>query len=155
MFTRKLFMVWTGIFLLSSLFLLGQESWQISFPRILEYSNSGCLPEPMVPALEDQYPFCGDDWIGRSVQGSTLQISHYNATYNCCPTDISVRLVVAGNLLRLIEDEIMFGMPCPCLCCYDVTTIVGDLLPGTYEVEYCWDDRETGDECRRFTVQIE
>ena len=151
-------MVWIGIFLLSSLFLLGQESWQTSLPRILEYSNSGCLPEPIMTAtsaLEDQYPYCSDDWIGRSVQGSTLQITHYNATYNCCPDDIRVRLVVSGNLLRLIENEIIFGMPCPCLCCYDVTTTVGDLLPGAYKVEYCWDDYETGDECHSFTVQIE
>ena len=46
-------------------------------------------------------------------------------------------------MLKLTEREIL-TMPCWCLCCSDVEAIVVDLAPGTYTVEYCWDDWETG-----------
>jgi hypothetical protein len=119
-----------------------------------EYSNSGCLPSPSLTAEDDQYPFCGGDTMEITVEGHKIHIVHGNATYNCCPDDIEVTLVVEGTLLQLTETEIL-TIPCDCLCCYDVESTILDLWPGTYVVEYCWHDYETGDECHREEVVVE
>jgi len=112
------------------------------FPRIEEYSNSGCLPGSGINSSEDQYPWCSEDRIEISAEGDTIHVIHKNATYNCCPDDIEVSLSVEGNLLRLTEKEILTH-PCYCLCCYDVKSTIVDLPSGSYTLEYCWYDYET------------
>lgn len=112
----------------------------LPLPRISEYRNSGCQP-----GSRDDYPWCGEDEFELTVEGHTLYVVHQNATYNCCPDDIVVSLTVEGNLLRLTEEELL-TVPCDCLCCYDVETTVVNLAPGTYTVEYCWYDYESGDQ---------
>ena len=107
-------------------------------PYLQQYSNSGCLD-----GTRDDYPFCGDDAFELTLAGDTLHVLHANATYNCCPDDITVSLSVQGSLLRLTEEEIL-TMPCDCMCCYDVSVAVAGLAPGDYTVEYCWQDYETG-----------
>jgi hypothetical protein len=103
---------------------------------------------------DDPYPFCGGDAMEITVKARAIHIAHRNATYNCCPDDIEVALTVEGNLLRLSETEIL-TIPCSCLCCYDVESNIVDLWPGTYIVEYCWYDYETGDVCHTEEVEIE
>lgn len=112
-------------------------------PHIAAYSNSGCLPGADGSPLRDFYPCPGDDEIELTVQANTLHVVHRNATYNCCPDDIVISLLVQGNLLRLTEEEIL-TIPCFCLCCYEVEATVVGLASGTYTVEFCWDDYETG-----------
>ena len=87
------------------------------------------------------------------VEGRTLHVVHRNATYNCCPDEIRVDLMVAGRTLRLTEQEIL-TMPCFCLCCYDVQSTVAGLTSGTYTVEYCWEDWETGYACHTEEVSV-
>ena len=147
MFSRDLLPLWTGILMLSGMFLLGQEGWSTGSPRLGEYSNSGCLPPAETTAKEDPYPWCGGDEIEIVAEGQTIHVAHRNATYNCCPDDIEVTLTQDGNHLLLIEREVL-TTPCDCLCCYDVESTIVALLPGLYVVEYCWHDYETGDECR-------
>jgi hypothetical protein len=123
-------------------------------PSLEDYSNSGCLPSSPTDAAKDQYPWCGDDRIGLSVEGSILNIIHMNATYNCCPEAIEVSLSVEGNLLSLTEREVLAN-PCDCLCCYNVESTVVGLSPGSYIVEYCWEDYETaGRMCLREEIQV-
>ena len=112
------------------------------FPRIEEYSNSGCLPGSETNPTAYQYSICGEDQIEVVVENHLVRITHKNATYNCCPDDIEVSLWVAGNLLRLTEKEILTH-PCYCLCCYDVKSTIVDLPSGSYTLEYCWYDYET------------
>jgi hypothetical protein len=137
------------------MFLLGEEAWTPPSPRLAGYSNSGCLAgsDRAAEADQDQYPWCGGDEIEITVEDNTIRILHRNATYNCCPDDIRVTLSVQGNELRLTEEEVL-TTPCDCLCCYDVASAVADLLPGTYLVQYCWHDYETGEECRSEEVEI-
>ena len=79
---------------------------------------------------------------------------HFNATYNCCPDDIKVTLLVEGNKLKLIEEEIL-TTPCDCLCCYNIKTEITGLMPGEYTLEVCWDDWEThGKLCKTVTVVV-
>ena len=111
--------------------------------RIGDSSNSGCLTGPQ----GDPYPCPDDDEIEFTVEGTTLQVLHSNATYNCCPDDIAVSLSVEGTILRLTEEEILTD-PCYCTCCYEVEATVVDLAPGEYTVEFCWYDYETeGERC--------
>jgi len=124
------------------------QDFQIAFgsvlvPHIAAYSNSGCIRGTDGLPMRDFYPCPGDDEIDLTVVGSTLQVVHRNATYNCCPDDIVISLVVQGNLLKLTEEEIL-TFPCFCICCYEVQATVADLASGTYTVEFCWDDDETG-----------
>jgi hypothetical protein len=102
-------------------------------PKLEEYSHSGCRGGP----------WCDEDVFTLTVQGHTLHVLHSNATYNCCLTDITVSLTVTGNRLRFTEEEVLVT-PCFCLCCYEVESTVVNLASGTYVVEYCWDDYETG-----------
>lgn len=144
---------WGTLVLVCFLFLFTQNGC-IPEPQLEEYSNSGCLPDNQLAAEDDQYPFCGGDQMEIIVEGRTIHIVHRNATYNCCPDDIEVKLAVEGNSLLLTETEII-TTPCPCLCCYDVESTIVDLWPGVYVVEYCWHDYETGDECHTEEVVIE
>lgn len=112
------------------------------FPRVEKYSNSGCLPGSETDPSGYQYPGCGEDEIEVRVENYSIHIIHKNATYNCCPDDIKVSLLVEENVLRITETEVL-TTPCFCLCCYDVKSTIVDLHPGTYVVEYCWYDYET------------
>jgi hypothetical protein len=100
------------------------------------------LPGSEINSSEDQHPWCGEDQIEVIVEGDTIHLIHKNATYNCCPDDIEVSLSVEGNLLRLMEKEILTH-PCYCMCCYDVKSTIVDLPSGSYTLEYCWYDYET------------
>ncbi|UCE61213.1 MAG: hypothetical protein JSU63_05585 [Phycisphaerales bacterium] len=118
------------------------------------YENSGCLSQNPPGGRDDVYPYCGDDQMALTLNGNTLNILHENATYNCCPDDIVVSLVVDGMILRLTEDEIL-TFPCFCLCCYNVESSVVDLTPGIYTVEYCWYDEETQqDVCHSEVIEV-
>jgi len=107
-------------------------------PRLERYGDSGCLYE----GDGDLYWPCGEDEFVFTVVGRTLHTLHANATYNCCPDEIVVRLEVQGERLLFTEEEIL--PQCFCLCCYDVEATVVDLAPGEYTVEYFWFDYETG-----------
>lgn len=124
------------------------------FPRVEEYSNSGCLPGSETNPSGYQYPGCGEDEIEIVAENDSIHVIHINATYNCCPDDIEVSLLVEGNVLRITEREIL-TQPCYCLCCYDVKSTIVDLLPGTYVVEYCWYDYETSKkECYAEGIEV-
>jgi hypothetical protein len=107
-------------------------------PRVSEYANSGCKRDDVGPCEEG-------DMVEFTVDGSTLQVLHTNATYNCCPDDIVISLSIEGDVISLKEEEIL-TLPCYCVCCYDVEATVVDLAPGEYTVEFCWYDYETYEE---------
>jgi hypothetical protein len=102
-------------------------------PHVADYWNSGCLRD---------WP-CDEDEIQLIAEGDTLHVLHGNATYNCCPDDIVISVSIEENVLRFTEEEIL-TLPCDCMCCYDVGATVVDLASGTYTVEFCWLDYETG-----------
>ncbi|MHC4080516.1 MAG: hypothetical protein ACYS15_05645 [Planctomycetota bacterium] len=110
-------------------------------PHLVGYANSGCLPEGGGASP----PCAADDSFAFVVEGDRLTITHFDATYNCCPDDIEVVLEVGEWLLVLTETEIL-GMPCDCVCCFNVESAVEGLTPGEYTVEYTWWDYETGGE---------
>jgi len=115
-----------------------------SDPYLVDYYNTGCV----------QYPpdgFCEEDQFEFKVEDKTLFVKHTDALYNCCLDDIVVTLEVEGELLKLVEEEIL-TMPCWCVCCYEIWSVVKGLESGEYAIEYWWDNYWTGMEC--YTTEI-
>ena len=117
-------------------------------PVLKGYTNSGCLAnDSSVTTPNAAGLLCADDEIIVTVEGSLLKVTHKNATYNCCLTEIHTALTVIGRTLRLTETE-STPAPCKCLCCYESYAMIGNLAAGTYTVELCWQDQETqGQRC--------
>lgn len=111
-------------------------------PHVAASQRTDCKPGN--PDLD--YPGCGKDEFDFFVQAGGFQVTHRNIVYNCCLTDIQVTMEANGRYLRLTETEIP-GAPCDCMCCFDTTTTVEGLTPGTYTVEYCWLDDKSGQTC--------
>ena len=120
-------------------------------PYLSNYGDSGCLSR----SWDGMEPCDEPDGFQYTVTGYTLTIVHTNATYNCCPDEIFVGLVdTCDGYLKLVETEIL-TTPCDCNCCYDVSSTVAGLTPGTYLVEYCWFDYETWQEqCVSATITV-
>jgi len=115
--------------------------------RVGGYSNSGCLPGSEGARDPSTEPCTEDDQIELIPRPGTLDLIHWNATYNCCQDDIRVSFSIEGNMLRLTEEEIPPGGFCDCICCFNVDATVVNLMPGEYTVEYCWLDYEVGPRC--------
>ena len=123
-------------------------------PYIAGYSNSGCLPGDGGGRELDVGPCTEDDEIELIAGPGTLDVMHWNATYNCCPDDIVISLSVEGNVLELTEEEVLTN-PCYCICCYNVEATIAGLSPGLYTVQFCWYDWETqGESCHREEIVI-
>ena len=118
-------------------------------PHIGEQGHSDCLRTERTSDIGCEF----DDEIELTVAPGSLHVLHRNATYNCCLDDIVVRLMAQGHVLRFNETEVL-SMPCLCVCCYEVQATVINLAPGTYTVEYCWDDYD-GPELRCDVQEIE
>jgi hypothetical protein len=119
--------------------------------RVGSYSNSGCLGSRGQSSTE---PCVEDDVVEFAAGPATLDVTHWNATYNCCQDDIAVSASLVGNDLTLTEEEIPPGGLCDCICCFNVEATVVDLAAGTYSVEYCWLDYEQGTRCHTDDVVI-
>lgn len=120
-------------------------------PSVVGFSNSGCLQGPydgtQWPCDEDE------DEVELTLDGNTLHVVHRNAMHNCCATDIVVFSRSDGDVLRLTEEEILI-FPCFCNCCYDVEATVVGFLPGTYTVEYCWEEDELSAQCHMEEIVV-
>ena len=119
-------------------------------PLVVSSSKSGCLQDSNG---NTQWP-CDEDEIVLTLDGNTLHVVHRNATYNCCAANVVVFSAFGGDVLRLTEEEILI-FPCFCECCYDVEATVVGLLPGTYSVEYCWEDDELGEQCHTEEIVVQ
>jgi len=96
-----------------------------------------CVP---IRGYAQDYPWCSLlDEVYAEVDGSALTLHHDNATYNCCPDSFSYEVAVSNDTLLVGEFENLSD-PCRCLCCYDLSTTVEDLPPGTLHVVFRWLD---------------
>jgi hypothetical protein len=121
-----------------------------SAPYVGQYSNTGC--KELRPG--GQWPCPDPDRITFTPGAGTLHVLHENATYNCCVDEIVISAGLNGNVLTLVEGE-MLTIPCDCECCCDTQAEVVCLPPGTYTVEFHWFDPDTGQwECYVEVVQI-
>ncbi len=98
----------------------------------------------LASVAQAQYPWCEDmDQIYATVEDSTITVHHYFAAYNCCPDGFSYAVTRQGMRLNVSETEIL-TLPCPCLCCFNLTAEIAPVAPGAYTLAFHWYDYETG-----------
>jgi hypothetical protein len=85
-----------------------------------------------------QVEWC-DDYLYSSVQQGALTLFHNGSEYNCCPERFDYEVDVHGGQITVTETEIL-EMPCDCICCYDLSVKIEDLVPGAYTVVFRWYD---------------
>lgn len=90
----------------------------------------------LTSVLSAQEP-CTDS-ISAVIMGDTVIVYHTGAYYNCC-SKIEYTIVLHADTIDLIESET--GDPCDCLCCFDLSTTITNLVPGTYLVRVWNEDQ--------------
>ncbi|MCP4568847.1 MAG: hypothetical protein GY841_14815 [FCB group bacterium] len=74
-----------------------------------------------------QYQYDGEE---------TLQITHINAGYNCCPDGIDAVITILNDSITIDESEYLEGEGCDCLCQYDFDYLIESVEPGTYTIVF-------------------
>ena len=97
-----------------------------------------------LPSL-GQEVWCWDsDYFTTSVSDGIITVLHHNTVYNCCPDHFEYAIGQQGMLITVVETEVLGGIACPCLCCFDIPVQIGPVPPGQYRIEFSWHDYETG-----------
>ena len=65
------------------------------------------------------------------VSGHNVTVVHADAFYNCC-FEITTTVVQVGEVIDIYEHT--SGLPCYCLCYFDVSTNIYGLDAGTYTI---------------------
>jgi hypothetical protein len=100
-----------------------------------------CLCVSAAPAT-GQFLWCWDaDHIQTRVGGSTVTVDHQGAVYNCCPDDFDFTVAQHGNVIDVVETEIL-SIPCFCLCCYNLSVNIDNVAAGDYTLNFYWYDYE-------------
>jgi len=102
-------------------------------------------------AAQGGEPPCSDTVRAQAI-GNTIQVYHNQAQWNCCAT-IQFDLVPAQDTLNLLETETFSVGPCHCDCCFDLSTTIVDVTPGTYLVRVL--DAQTGEVFGEVWVTVE
>ncbi|RJR31254.1 MAG: hypothetical protein C4574_01320 [Candidatus Latescibacterota bacterium] len=64
----------------------------------------------------------------------TLELTHVNAGFNCCPGEITADITISDDAITIVEHELLGG--CRCLCLYDVEYKIFKLPPGVYTIRF-------------------
>lgn len=100
--------------------------WCIDCPPISVYQHDDIRGDCMgIPALDDS------SYMVLEVVGDDLHIHHIDATYQCC-LEYVVEFNVANMQITAMENDL--GLPCDCICNFDLESILYDLAPGEYRV---------------------
>jgi hypothetical protein len=102
------------------------------------------------PALA--WPGCEEDRLSAVVHSDTLIVYHDAATYNCCMDGVEYSVVQDDRQIWIQEMEILTD-PCACLCCFDVSVQIEDLMAGSYTLVFTWSDYDTG-QWEQWTEQV-
>ncbi len=81
----------------------------------------------------------------------TLEIVHTAAGANCCIDSISVRFVIQGADITVVETEHLYGGGCDCICNYDLKMIMMELPARVYHFRF---DEAWGRPVIEFTVDL-
>ncbi len=106
-------------------------------PRLATLQRSECRSGDDGAAV--YYEECVDwKWLSPNV----LELRHTNVPFNCCLDSLHADMTIHGDTIEFVEREIT-TTPCDCICLYDLTMRIEDLVPGTYVfvVRYgVWDE---------------
>lgn len=75
----------------------------------------------------------GKECIEYDYDGSTLQLKHVNAAFNCCLDQIVAVVTIDGDVITIAEEgKLANGSGCHCICLYDLEFLITHLKPGVY-----------------------
>ncbi len=66
--------------------------------------------------------------------GGTLNLTHQNATFNCCVDLLSAEFTFSNDTIYIVESEVLKDGGCCCICPYDVDMQITNLPAGVYTV---------------------
>jgi hypothetical protein len=76
----------------------------------------------------------------------TLSLTHYNAVLNCCPV-LTADVDISASEIVITQIDSLHQGGCDCICRYDLSYEISDLLPGEYSITmiepYLYGDRDT------------
>jgi hypothetical protein len=102
-----------------------------------------------------QPAWCWDlDYFTTSVSDGVITVLHNSAAYNCCPDYFDYAIDQADSLIWVEETEVLGGVPCPCICCYDIPVQIGPVSPGRYRIWFHWHDYESGPQSTLLEVVV-
>lgn len=84
----------------------------------------------------------------------TLNLTHINAGFNCCPTSIGAQFGFDGSTITVTEIEDLSGGACHCLCLYDLQFRITDLPPGEYRLIIVEPYRNETDPALDFVIDL-
>lgn len=70
--------------------------------------------------------------ISYNWENGDLNITHYNAGFNCCPGEFSAVKIFVENGIIILDESKVTG-ECNCLCLFDVDYKINNLPIGEYE----------------------
>ena len=108
--------------------------------------GSAALSDP-IPSDQDCLEYSYDE-------DGTLTFVHVNAGFNCCPTSLLVDFSFDGNTITITESENLEGYGCYCLCLFDLSYVITNLLPGEYNIVVEEPYLPMGDQPLEFTVDL-
>lgn len=109
----------------------------------LNTQNSGCLGSALRQEFHDGGLEESFEWAYDSA-ASTLNVTHYNVVFNCCPTEIRswAEIDPESGTIELWEEQYFeTDDRCGCDCRFNVTTPIPNVVPGAYHLTVFTDDR--------------
>ena len=110
---------------------LFSKEWQdVALQRVapeITYQVSDCSFQP------EQMQGMDDLRFSVTVQGNYIYFEDMMVA-NCCPDELSLEMIVQGNLITIYETEYT-PEGCYCICDYPVTATLGPFAPGSYTLE--------------------
>ena len=100
----------------------------------------------------DSVDSCVDCLAYTYAADATLDLTHVNAGFNCCPGEITADITFQDSLIVVEEHERESG--CDCLCLYDIDYRIENLRPRVYTIRVVELYLRDGDEPLEFTLDL-
>lgn len=100
-------------------------------PYGLLLSRSSCK---MTAGGEAADALPNQDCVEWSYAGGTLDLTHVNAAFNCCPMSITADITITDDEITIVEHEAR-GQ-CDCTCRYDLAYRIVKLPEGIYTIRF-------------------
>ncbi|UCH82949.1 MAG: hypothetical protein JSW50_10790 [Candidatus Latescibacterota bacterium] len=104
------------------------------------------------PGPMDDPPVTADCMFFRYDGVGSLNITHINAGFNCCPGELIAAVDITNNVITITEGESQSA--CRCLCLYDVEYEIVDLAPGIYTIRFVEIYTNEKDDVLEYTVDL-
>ncbi len=106
------------------------------------------------PLLKGNQPDENQSCIFYEYDGdSVLEITHYNAGFNCCPEKILTSFELRNDTIFIVEDDSL--ELCRCNCLFNVEMTIHNLPPGKYVIKVTETYVQLEDQIFIFNIDLE